>query len=797
MQSNDPTLVEPAIFWFWNDTPTRAQIDEQLDAFAAAGFGGVYVHPMPQAFRPAEFRGGIEVEYLSPAFFDLIAYACAAMRERRLTMWLYDEGGWPSGMAGGRVIREDASYGIWVLEKRGASIKPMQLTAEIAYPDLMNPAATDCFIRHTHDKYFQSIGPEFGKTVRGIFTDEARLIGRVGTDRIPYSPFIPAAFQADHGYPLDDVVPLLFRSDPDDPTRAVAHRDYCRTVGRLIARNFYGRIHDWCERHDLLFEGHHSGEDDFSRHGQYFGDYLEQARHYHIPGIDTIWRQIHPGQPGGNFAQLASSSARVRGGRIAVSESFAVYGAGLTLEQMKWIAAFQIVRGVNKIGAMASLLSTRGPRRISTCSDISPKNPVWRDVDQLNELVRRAARFSCEGKPHVRVGVYYRSELVAVTEADAFNRTHEAICDRLHDQLVGWAFVGLEDLSKATPNSDGIQVGALALSALVVHIDAPMHVAEINALSMAARAGVRILWVTDSANNAALPDVAGTEPVTDLRQIDLRAYGAVWVQPDLSGVRLLALSEGDWHGFLFFNQNPAAVEFDFTPRTGESARHLVARELEPNPPFRIEPDRLTAHGVRVHLHPGEMRAFEVSVPGSAAPPPVELQERFALNEGWEVRREQAFVIEDDIEVLEGSPDVVARGLGDFTQHEPDFSGSLVYRTTVDLDGLAPEAIAVLDLGTAYFAVEVWVNGKPVGRRAWSPFHFDVTRHLRAGANELRVRVTNTLANQWLRPEVHDRDKRDWSNMYLERVTPFLADSAHAGLVGPVVLRVYGPRKPAT
>ena len=40
-----------------------------------------------------------------------------------------------------------------------------------------------------------------------------------------------------------------------------------------------------------------------------------------------------------------------------------------------------------------------------------------------------------------------------------------------------------------------------------------------------------------------------------------------------------------------------------------------------------------------------------------------------------------------------------------------------------------------------------MNGKAVGKRAWSPFSFDVTEQLYPGRNQIRVRVANTEGNR--------------------------------------------------
>ncbi len=777
MDKRDPTLVDPSLFWFWNATPTLTEIDERLDAFIAKGFRAVYVHPMPQSFRPADFHGGMEVEYLSDAFFDLIAYTCAAISARGMKMWLYDEGGWPSGMAGGRIVQENPQFGIWTLEKQADSIRPAQLLPECPYPDLMNPAATDCFIRHTHERYRAYIGTEFGRTVRGIFTDEPRVVGRLGTWKIPWSPELPAAFKADHGYAVEEVMQELFEPFGKEGLRD-SQRQYLRTLSRLIAGNYYGRIRQWCESHGLLFEGHHSGEDDYGRHGQYFGDFLRQASQYHIPGVDTIWRQVFPGQSGGNYVQLASSSAWARGQRVALSESFAVYGPGLTLEQMKWIAAFQIVRGVNKIGAMASLHSAQGPRRLSVCTDISPRNPIWSHIDLWSDFVRGAARFSMKGQPEVSVGVFYRAELAPIDQSEGFNRTREQICDRLHDQLVGWMFVGCDQLKH------------LPLRVLIMHVHGRLEPAEVAAIRQFLVAGGKVIWFGLGDPPVGLSHAPGFDCARDIEQLHLRDYSAVELASPVVGVRLLALREGDWHGLLFFNQGAKPVTFTFRPRHGGEVAACEFDDAIGLASF----DRATGQGLQITLHPSELRAYQSAQGVTAKGEAFDCVQIVPAVGDVKVRRISSFVVADDIRQtceFEDEPDT---GLGDYSQRHPAFSGCLEVENRFSIAELPQADRVILDLGVVYYTAEVSCNSVAVGRRAWAPYWYDVTRCIRAGDNDIRIRVTNTLANQWACPQVQDEHRRKWNNMYLEKITPYLTESLHCGVVGPVALRFLKARR---
>ncbi|MEU6136800.1 glycosylhydrolase-like jelly roll fold domain-containing protein [Nocardioides sp. NPDC047086] len=90
----------------------------------------------------------------------------------------------------------------------------------------------------------------------------------------------------------------------------------------------------------------------------------------------------------------------------------------------------------------------------------------------------------------------------------------------------------------------------------------------------------------------------------------------------------------------------------------------------------------------------------------------------------------------------------ARPLGSWTTIDPRFSGSATYRTSVDIT--AADLIGrrmLLDLGEVHDIAQVTINGVVLPRALWSPYVVDATEALRAGANTIEVRVTNTLLNQ--------------------------------------------------
>lgn len=795
----DP-LTEPALFWFWNQTPTPDSIRTQLDAFARQGVRAVYIHPMPAMFRPACFHAGMDVPYLSESFFHLVALTCEALAQRGMWLWLYDEGGWPSGMAGGAVVAENPAFGAWTLRRQAdGRVTPTQHRDEVAYPDLMNSAATACFIRHTHDGYRRHLGHAFGRTVLGIFTDEARILGRVGTDEVPWSPRLPEAFEADHGRPFASVVKRLFATAPPDEDTHHVRRQYLHTVSRLIAASYYAPLRAWCDKHGLHFEGHHAGEDAYARHGQYFGHYLEQARHYTIPGVDTIWRQIFPGQAGGHFVALASSAAWLSGRRHAVSESFAVYGPGLTPAQMHWVLSFQLVRGITQHGLMATLESAVDARRIATCSDIAPRDPRWIAVADLFAFVRRTASVVAAGQADPRVAIFYRSELAPEARAEAYDREHERLCRRILDDLNMPLFVDMKALHAAEITGAGMRLQNMTLQVLVVHPATPLDAEEVRAIAAAASRGLRVIYVGDDAGwqsllRGARKFVATSrlERADDVTAVDTAAESPVQLMKPVPGVRLLVLRRANDMDLLFFNENGAPVELAVCLREHPPAELREVPVDDGALPW-LDPPHRCETGHRLRLHAGQLRVLRVDFEQHAPPPKLwQAVESQGLVDGWERAVLRRYVIRRDVEIEAGEGRFTPTALGDFNDLDPTFSGTLCYRRRLWVNALGHAARLVVDLGTVYYHAEVLVNGQLVGRRAWAPMRFDLTDALKTGDNELLIRVTNTLANQWLRPDIHHRDRNMWDNVYLDKVTPFMSESRHAGLVGPVTLRCYAP-----
>ena len=199
------TSFAPVYVWVWNDVCTREIIDAQIKEMQNLGIRAFYILPEPKNFRPGSMPTNLTPEYLSDEFFELCAYAVQEANELGMLCWLYDEGGWPSGGACGKVIKDHPEYVSEVLKtsertffagdvykkstsdvlaaflndegmiEEGYEFVSDSVVTEYStenvingdtdYPDLLNIAATKYFIEITHEKYASAMKNALGKNV--------------------------------------------------------------------------------------------------------------------------------------------------------------------------------------------------------------------------------------------------------------------------------------------------------------------------------------------------------------------------------------------------------------------------------------------------------------------------------------------------------------------------------------------------------------------------------------------------------------------------------------------------------
>ncbi len=119
------------------------------------------------------------------------------------------------------------------------------------------------------------------------------------------------------------------------------------------------------------------------------------------------------------------------------------------------------------------------------------------------------------------------------------------------------------------------------------------------------------------------------------------------------------------------------------------------------------------------------------------------------------------------------PEVTLDKLVSWTEHGDAgiryFSGTAAYEQTFEVPGglLAPDRAVYLDLGDVKYLARVTLNGKDLGVWWKPPFAAEVTSVLKAGANTLRVEVTNLWTNRLIGDEQYPPDC-EWNGKPLKK-----------------------------
>ncbi len=529
---SDPgAAYRPAVFWLLNGGLTADRMRAQIRQMHERGCGGFFLHPMGESFRLGDFISGIDPPYLSDAYFALIRVAVEEADALGMYAWLYDEGGWPSGTAQGRVVEGHPELRGRVLRVDGAGDlvaeveagdRRLRFTADVGgYPvDTLNPEATARFIELTHERYAGAVGEYFGGTIPGIFTDEVAVGGEVGTEAVPWSTGMLDEFKRRRGFDLTPWLPALFADEAlgvglaecfSAEEIAAVRCEFSELWTDLFAEAYFEPINRWCAEHDLIHTGHVGGEHELSSHRSSFGHFFKTAGALHAPGIDAIWRQIFPGQDNFCFPQLAASAlaqrpASERPGpwpNLTLSESYAVYGYSVTPDEMRWVADHQFVRGINYLAPMALCYDTSGGRFIGTMSHLGEGNPLW---DGFSSLADHCATMSAAVRASesiADVAVYYPIEAAWLggEPMAAASRSLREVCAALHARQVAFDFIDARTLAAATTSAGVLETPGQLYGAVVVPETPVIPVGALETLADLREAGGRVAFCS------ALPDM--------------------------------------------------------------------------------------------------------------------------------------------------------------------------------------------------------------------------------------------------------------------------------------------------
>lgn len=392
LKQADLDAYRPIPFWSWNDKLQPQELRRQIRCMKQKHMGGFFMHA----------RGGLETEYLSGEWFDAVKTSLEEAKAQNMGAWCYDENGWPSGFAGGELLKEEKNYAhylrfakkpefeaealaVYILQenklRRVTCACPQAREYLCVYDcrnpsnvDILNPEITRAFLQLTHEKYYEHFKGEFGKTLKGFFTDEPQYF-RYET---AYTPVMLTAYHAAYGRDLLEMLGALFVDC--EGARAFRFR-YWRMMNALYCENFIGIIYQWCNQHNCMLTGHTIEESQMADQMWCCAGVMPFYEYEHIPGIDWLGREI-----GTELApRQVSSVAQQLGKPQVLTETFACVGWDVTPKELKRIAEWQYVNGVNLMCQHLYPYSIRGQRKRDYPAFYSEHNPWTEELATFND----------------------------------------------------------------------------------------------------------------------------------------------------------------------------------------------------------------------------------------------------------------------------------------------------------------------------------------------------------------------------------------------------------------------------
>ncbi len=380
MRNHELDQYRPIPFYFLNTTApadlTQAEINQAMRNVRDSGFAGIVLFNKPP--------DGFDNEaYLSDFWFEVTERFILATREQELALWINDGFDFPPGDAGGRITQRNPE--LTQLRLRPNPEGRLEVaTVPWGAPAFEEPESSRLFIEIVYEEYYRRLNKYFANGISGFFSDaDNRRVttntpGDLDGERYyPWSRNFSPAFQERFGYALEPRLRGLFAG-----TDRSVLRDYWRLAGELY-QQWFRNNHQWCQAHNLKYTFHTSdtGPQEFEncyRSSAFSeGAPLELLQNADLPGTDhevavldsgTHYdaRLFHPAVTLGggtersqhpNFyhtardlrAKYAASAAFLNHRPRVMCEMFAATNWGTTYNELRQIATWQILQGVNFI----------------------------------------------------------------------------------------------------------------------------------------------------------------------------------------------------------------------------------------------------------------------------------------------------------------------------------------------------------------------------------------------------------------------------------------------------------------
>ncbi len=786
----------PVYIWVWNDICTREIIDLQLAEMLKLGIRAFYILPEPKEFRPDSMPTNLTPDYLSPEYFELCDYATQKGKALGMQCWIYDEGGWPSGGACGKVLKDHPEYARQTLEFSEHSFSagdvynkttPDILAAFLSdneiieegyiftedtvvteyfiekeisgnYPDLLNKDATDYFINITHEKYV------LHENVTTVFTDEPKAPAGA------FNKELAEKYEAMYGESILPHLPLLAeRVAVTEENIHILHRWY-DLCSQMFCDNFLLPCKNWANEHGMAFTGHMDKDHEplgcINGGGNF--NLMRALRCFDIPGVDVIWRQLYPENRttnkddltayNGYFPRYASSAAAQNGTKLAMSEIFGVAGPGLTYDIMRYTVGYQAVRGINIFNLFNFPLGRKGALLAQELPVFTENQVYYGDLSQFNRYMERLSYISALGERVCETGLYYpvhdfhgglKAEVIA-KEFDSLGRT-------LEDMMVDFDIVDDDVLKASEGIEDGfICIGNASYKNIIIPENAFIPKDTQKVLDQFIKGGGRV-----------------SHCLSDLPPV---------IKVEGTGLRAMHRKTKNAQIFCLFRE--AGENGDYQIHLPISKGYLL--DLENGALQRLETEN---NILKLSLAIGETAVILLTDEVLDAETKKKFSNKFHITNEFLFRKElELSCDESGFQNIKHSDKAIPVSLGDWSGLIGSaYSGSGVYETSFTLPAEKVGKEGALDLGDVRFTAQVYLNGKLLGASLMPPYRLAIPADVLDKENKLKIVVTNTSANWYVNTDYFDKWKTEELSPYFEAELDFAKDFVSGGLYGPVTL----------
>lgn len=783
----------------------------------------------------------VEPRYLSDEWFEIVCETVYEAKKRNIKVWIADEGTYPSGFAGEtfttkyphkrmkaivvekefvfegnlcNITIDSKTIGIlakdlntnkyfsfekaeletnflflpykslWQIKVIASAFRTSptryihnptgQKDTTYSLCDYLDAEAVNIFINEVYERYEKYLKDEFGQTVIGFFADEPDY----SISGIPYTDEIFEMFNRQKGYDIRKYIPCFFKDELDPETKMVK-ADYWEVWSNLFANCFFNQIYKWCEKNKLKFVVHLNHEDKIDELIKSEGQFFAHMKYVHIPAFDVIWRQIWYDKKV-IFPKYASSVSHIKDVGYTFSESFAVYGRGISVSQIKWVIDYQLLMDTN-------LFLTS----IFKFLNYHPQECFFPEVIGYTNVLSSLLSLS---KSCSKVLLYFPTDNMWAEEKDVEQKIIE-IGNYLLEKQIDFDFFDLSlleflDISEGKIYNKSRQGYDTVVIPPLKYISAQL----LKFLKTFYFQGGRVIFIE------AYPQFIYSNTFTQLIPFIDKKIGEVaevsflqnliekdfFISPQSDKVRILKKEINDNILYLFFNNSAEHFSGKVSFKTNKKYVYLWdeinKRILEVNN-IRTKDNYIEFY---IYVCEYQLLLFIVS------------NERLKNVQKAFINTKPLQTIEDlsfDWKVLFDKKSFSLIDLKDWaTLGFGDYSGRAVYKKNFvlkDLECIKDRRLVIYCPNIKYSA-NLWLNKNYIGARIYPPFMWDITHYIKKGENELVIEVQNTLAPSFLgtTEKIEKLKKEAERNFYLSISLDFDLEMLTSGLLPPVLLIAF-------